>query len=144
MITLTLSCFCLCFRACVFRPLLIGQKHFHCPLCAVCASDIASVLLLTMSLQSWMLPLKSPACKHLCCFWGHLGLVFPHWLPMGSPWAQVLLLYVPPVLLLLGYLGCWQYCCQEHRVHRCCCCQGPGVLCAVPSPVKPSVLGCCH
>lgn len=31
-----------------------------------------------------MTPPESPGCKHFCCFRGHLGLVFLHWLSVSS------------------------------------------------------------
>ena len=57
-----------------------------------------------MLLQSQVLPPGSPGCRHFCCFQTHLGLIFPHWLCMGSSWAQKLKPWAPPVLLLPGCL----------------------------------------
>ena len=58
-------------------------------------------MLRMMSLQSQVLSLGPPGCKHFCCFQGHLGLLFPHWLSRGSDPAACAL----PVLLLPGCLG---------------------------------------
>ena len=58
-----------------------------------------------MPLQSQVMPLGSRGWEHFCCFQGCLGLVFLHWLNLGSPWAQTLLPHEPPMLLLLGCLG---------------------------------------
>ena len=65
------------------------------------ASEVAGTWLLMMSLQSQVSPWGSPGCKHFCCFWGLLALVFPYWLSTVSSQAQILLHHAPPLLMLL-------------------------------------------
>ena len=64
------------------------QRHLQCPSCAACASKVGYFLLLTMSLQSQVSSPRSPDCEHFCCFWGCLGLMFPHWLLADPPLVQ--------------------------------------------------------
>ena len=81
------------------------QRCHPCPPCTACASGVAEALPLTMLLQSQVSPPGSPGCEHFCCFQGHLGLVFLHWLSMGLD-AAVLFTTCAAVPMLFGSAGC--------------------------------------
>ena len=72
-----------------------------------------ALLLLLVPLRHWCLAAYSVTSVLGITYWvstsaasgGHQGLMFPHWLSVGSTQAHVLLPRVPSVLLLQGYLG---------------------------------------
>ena len=121
---------------CISEPALstlhcLCQRHRQCPLVLL----VPARLLLMMSPQSWVLPLGSPGCKHLC------------WVSCSSTsslWALHGLGCCCPVHHLCCcsqvIWGCWQYYYQRHSVHRCYCqWLRSGVSCAAPAAGRAGV-----